>query len=120
MIPPHITAPLAPTPFYCRYCHFVVQDSTRLQEHMQSLHPFICLQCNKAFATKSGMSKHEKKHHGEVEDLVQCHICLQRFVHDSELRHHMIRHSEQRLHTCTVCKKAYKHKESLQKHKCFL
>ena len=78
---------------------------------------FVCNTCGKPFATKSGMSKHEKKIHGRAEDLLDCQLCDKKFVNTSSLRMHMTNHTDSRPHVCSVCDKSYKHKETLIKHK---
>lgn len=76
--------------------------------------PYACKYCDKAFAQRSNMRKHEHLH----EDIkpYTCSICFVSFTQQSNLKRHQQIHNNVKPHVCVMCDKRYVQKTSLDRH----
>lgn len=83
----------------CSVCGKVLQSKDGLNQHMR-LHtgerPFACESCNRFFNQKCNLLTHiERVHSGD--DLFSCKVCHKMFPFNSELKRHLICHTEGKL-----------------------
>lgn len=75
---------------------------------------FICHLCGNTFRQQLGLSRHIKKHLGDLP--YKCPECGKRFVQSDKLKRHMVVHSGEKPFTCPICHKNYTQKAHLNVH----
>ena len=98
----------------CRVCDRKFQYECRLKRHME-IHTrdklYSCTFCDKRLRTKYEHKMHELCHKGQ---LPQCPVCGGRYV---ALEKHLLIHStDSYKHVCFVCKKAFRQASNLKSH----
>ncbi|KAG7254390.1 hypothetical protein CRUP_011562 [Coryphaenoides rupestris] len=81
-----------PRVFSCTSCDKAFAKRSQLERHNRTHtgeRPFKCQQCEKAFNQKSALQVHMVKHTGSKP--FQCHVCSIRFTQKSNMKHHMKR-----------------------------
>ena len=106
----------------CPYCRQILKSKYTLSCHIAVVHlrhkPLSCHLCDKSFATKSDLVKHNKAQHDHSKDeLVQCEDCGEEVRRPYLNRHRSYRHSKNSLpKTCDKCGKEFKSRETMLKH----
>ncbi|XP_047518360.1 zinc finger protein 600-like isoform X6 [Pieris napi] len=104
----------------CFYCAETFQNYTLRKKHHNFVHniegPDIkCPVCQKSFQILSKMRVHLKEVHLREKNFA-CTVCGQKFFSRTHVQKHMIKHSGERVHECSICKKAYARKQTLKDH----
>ncbi|KAM7362189.1 Zn finger homeodomain 1 [Cochliomyia hominivorax] len=76
--------------------------------------PFICDQCDKAFAKQSSLARHKYEHSGQRP--YQCMDCPKAFKHKHHLTEHKRLHSGEKPFQCCKCLKRFSHSGSYSQH----
>ncbi|XP_017486871.1 PREDICTED: zinc finger protein 1 [Rhagoletis zephyria] len=76
--------------------------------------PFVCDQCDKAFAKQSSLARHKYEHSGQRP--YQCMDCPKAFKHKHHLTEHKRLHSGEKPFQCTKCLKRFSHSGSYSQH----
>ena len=106
----------------CPYCRQILKSKYALSSHIAVIHlkhkPLSCHLCDKSFATKADLVKHNQALHDEGRnDLVQCEDCGEQVRKPCLNRHRSYRHSKNTLpKICDKCGKDFKSRETMLKH----
>lgn len=115
-------------PVVCNVCLKVFTRKDCLKTHMFSRHQkdvisgYKCDICSKAYAKHDRLKRHMISHFGEKQDFMSrntekiCEICGAIYTGITQLRDHQQKHSDEKLHTCTVCDTSYSSKLYLERH----
>ncbi|XP_028900772.2 zinc finger protein 1 isoform X2 [Zeugodacus cucurbitae] len=76
--------------------------------------PFVCDQCDKAFAKQSSLARHKYEHSGQRP--YQCVDCPKAFKHKHHLTEHKRLHSGEKPFQCSKCFKRFSHSGSYSQH----
>ncbi|XP_053391194.1 zinc finger protein 676-like isoform X2 [Mercenaria mercenaria] len=105
-------------PHECAKCEKSFATKSSLERHDAVRHqeatPFKCGQCGKAFKTKDNLKKHSKVHQ---EPKFSCEVCGKGWVEKCSLRKHMQVHTKAKPFICELCGKAYGRKSLLDNHR---
>ena len=106
--------------FTCEACskHFSSLDSLKAHEHVHiNEETSYCELCQKTFSSRAAARRHSDNVH-IVEKLRPyiCDICDYAFTCQWHLREHQNIHTRQHKHVCPVCKKAFSHLGSMNRH----
>ena len=109
--------------FSCEECDVEFRNSDNIVEHLRKVHRqkivFKCSKCDKFFAAKAKLSRHEQVHL-KMEtgpSAYECEYCGKQFVYDSYLRRHRASHTGEKFYTCTVCGENFRSQGRLVIHK---
>ena len=105
----------------CKQCNQSFDNRTNLAKHM-FLHRegFICIDCNKPFASESGLKRHINANHKNAKPVPSCDICGQRFRIKRDLeKHHLACHRANKYFQCRFCGVEFSWLTNLQKHEQF-
>ncbi|KAJ8704825.1 hypothetical protein PYW08_012145 [Mythimna loreyi] len=107
-----------PTGHQCPVCGKCFHFDCGLRNHMR-VHtrekPYKCEYCDKAFSSSYTLSGHKMIHTGEKP--FQCQYCDYACRDSSTIKRHMERHMGiTKNYTCSICKKDFKKKQTLQIH----
>lgn len=104
----------------CEICGF---KTAYIQEHMSNKHlglrPFPCEYCDKRFKLHAGLKRHTRIHLGIKPHKCKFENCDRTFTEYASLSAHMTAHSEERNFECPLCKKKFKHKNTVRNHLTF-
>nr|CAI5835584.1 unnamed protein product [Callosobruchus analis] len=118
----------------CTKCTYKTVRASYLKEHILVNHPDIagdritkrCIYCNKTFVRKETLDDHIVKRHPHFIASVsrkvhECTKCTFKTISTSQLRRHMVTHSENHpgyrvVSTCIYCNKIFVRKETLDDH----
>ncbi|CAG9817304.1 unnamed protein product [Phaedon cochleariae] len=112
-------------PFMCNICGRGFVENLELDNHINKVHTMKngdgiinssdlqCMECNKAFSSKSGLNQHKKTH---CERKFLCGECGKKFTTKTLLSSHLKTHSGVRPYPCHVCGKSFAQSSSLDKH----
>ena len=109
--------------FKCDICNQKVFDSPEaLQQHHNENHNVIidrstvlCEICNTKFAHIKYLKKHISEIHTKATQYV-CDTCGKKFNRKSNLKEHLLIHTDLRLSKCDVCEKSYRTPSALKLH----
>ncbi|XP_032578633.1 zinc finger protein 1 isoform X2 [Drosophila sechellia] len=76
--------------------------------------PYVCDQCDKAFAKQSSLARHKYEHSGQRP--YQCMDCPKAFKHKHHLTEHKRLHSGEKPFQCSKCLKRFSHSGSYSQH----
>ncbi|XP_070073771.1 zinc finger protein 1 isoform X2 [Drosophila takahashii] len=76
--------------------------------------PYVCDQCDKAFAKQSSLARHKYEHSGQRP--YQCMDCPKAFKHKHHLTEHKRLHSGEKPFQCIKCLKRFSHSGSYSQH----
>ncbi|XP_032242971.2 zinc finger protein 91 [Nematostella vectensis] len=96
---------------YCNYCAEVFAAKARLQEHVKSMHPYTCIQCQVTFSTELEYTVHKN----DCNSHYSCDECGKVYKTAKLLRNHAKIHNKQRF-PCPQCDKVFSSKGFLAKH----
>jgi KRAB domain-containing zinc finger protein len=106
----------------CEFCAKRFGDIKAFKRH-QKIHlgkPHVCPICKAAFTESSNLTKHKKKHSGELRNVQGkphlCQVCGLSFKWQSSLSKHSKHHTMKKLFYCQFCPKYYVEFRSLQTH----
>lgn len=109
-----------PEELSCEICGKLFKDFRILKKHKRTHLPddekycFECELCGKRLIDKFSLKYHIENVHYGVK-VAECKICNKTFAHRSNLRSHMISHSNEKIE-CKSCGKIFKNQISLQTH----
>jgi len=104
--------------FQCPHCPKTFNFQFILDKHIRihtNERPFPCATCGTSFVSGIHLRRHQKSVHKTVRDFV-CNICSAPFKRLSELKRHIILHSNERPFECNVCGSTFKHREAGRRH----
>eukprot|EP00092_Neocalanus_flemingeri_P019471 GFUD01021094.1.p1 GENE.GFUD01021094.1~~GFUD01021094.1.p1 ORF type:complete len:574 (+),score=138.69 GFUD01021094.1:68-1789(+) len=104
--------------FQCPHCPKTFNFQFILDKHIRihtNERPFPCETCGTSFVSGIHLRRHQKSVHKTVRDFV-CNICSAPFKRLSELKRHIILHSNERPFECKVCGETFKHREAGRRH----
>ena len=102
--------------FTCIQCKVVKYSLQELNHHFRSTHqPLTCQDCNKSFATPSGLHKHSYVHQATP---FKCDKCEKSYPFQSQLSSHLLTHTNVLEYHCNHdgCGKDFKRKNEYEKH----
>jgi KRAB domain-containing zinc finger protein len=87
-------------------------------ESEKSEHGFKCTTCQKIFERRDSLTRHEKIHSGELNDVaLTCTTCGQKFLYKSSLTRHQSRvHALKLAFACHLCDRRFRYESSLATH----
>lgn len=106
----------------CGYCNERFKDYRKKKIHLIEVHgdqlaqvKIQCNACDKTFFTQGALTTHKKKDHLMIRRF-QCPDCDKKFYGNSDLKHHMIKHTGTKEFVCEICHKAYGRRKTLNEH----
>ena len=100
--------------FKCKFCVAVRHSQKDLNNHHKQSHGKLnCPECDEVYDTPSGLHRHSYRH---KELKFKCPKCSDKFPFQSQLDDHLIKHIDERAHSCNSCTKRFKNASSLRKH----
>ncbi|XP_063836977.1 zinc finger protein ZFP2-like isoform X24 [Ostrinia nubilalis] len=104
-------------PKKCPHCSECFREHYSKMVHLREAHgisqTFQCHICKANFRARRFLTEHMTKCHT---DKFKCDVCCKRFGTKSRMMLHMRGHTGERTFVCPVCKSAYIHKVTLNKH----
>ena len=105
--------------FPCSQCNKILKSKRSLDEHFAANHDqrlFPCTSCGKKYGTAMGLRNHESEHTGNY--LYSCSKCRYKTNYKPDFEAHgATKHAEPAMFECGGCKKHFKHKTNLSRHK---
>lgn len=89
-----------------------VPGSTDFDNEQHYKPSFMCKICNKELSSEFGLKQHNERIHMKKKPVV-CDCCGKRVNNSSELKEHMLVHTEDRPFVCAVCHASFKNKKRL-------
>ena len=108
------------TDHQCPHCKMYCTTKQGLNKHIDKClnnRKFKCEECGAAFVQKGHLDAHMKHKHSDERNYV-CNFedCGKAFKSEQALNNHKKSHSDEKLHQCRYCPKAYKTNQNLQTH----
>ncbi|EDS33984.1 gastrula zinc finger protein 5-1 [Culex quinquefasciatus] len=107
----------------CNLGQELLEDGCYRHSRTHLLHkPHVCNICGMSFAESSNLTKHRRKHTGELRNVVGkpnlCPVCGKRFKWTTSLSKHMKHHTKRKVYWCSFpgCGKYYVEQRSLDIH----
>ena len=106
----------------CEVCQKVFSEKTRLIIHARTHsgeRPYVCEDCGFSCSQKDNLRLHKEFRHpvsGQQEKKFTCDICSASFLTNSNLRRHVLIHSDVKQWVCETCGKSFKDAGSLKQH----
>ncbi|XP_029106354.1 zinc finger protein 300-like [Scleropages formosus] len=114
---PQTVSDEAKMPFRCTHCDKSFARKGQLNRHEfihSGLKPFSCSDCGKCFGNKWQLSAHQKIHSGEKP--FSCTFCDKCFIRKGELTVHLKRHTGDKPFNCSFCGKCFTTKGEVNIH----
>ncbi|KAI9725910.1 MAG: hypothetical protein M1828_002237 [Chrysothrix sp. TS-e1954] len=86
-------------------------------DDMHAARSFACSTCNKGFARRSDLVRHERIHSGDRPHVCQHEGCGKQFIQRSALTVHQRVHTREKPHLCEKCGKPFSDSSSLARHR---
>lgn len=101
---------------HCKICDVGFEDNRQYKRHMKkhSEKRFDCSYCSRRFVEQSLLRNHMLRHTGEKAHV--CEVCNARFYEKNLLNIHMRQHSNERPYSCDTCEKRFRTKSLLNTH----
>ena len=103
----------------CNVCNKAFRSKSDLTKHMlvhSGVKPHECKTCGSRFTQKGSLVLHVKSVHQGLRQV--CSECKKTFSDKSNLSKHVKTvHKKEKSHECSVCNKTFAHKSSLNHHK---
>lgn len=103
----------------CTACNEQFHTYTEWINHRKShgLLKYVCNICQRAFAKKAYLDKHQKTHKDITElQKFECECCSKRYTSKGNLERHMRCHTDDKRHVCDVCGKRFIQSTTLRSH----
>jgi len=100
-------------------CHLCGGRFVQLRSHLKNIHfatsyEYFCSVCKKAFCKDTNLRQHMLTHTDERP--YTCQDCGSRFHRKNQLICHMVTHTKEKNHTCTVCGKKFARRDGIKNH----
>ncbi|XP_046332260.1 protein odd-skipped-related 2-like isoform X1 [Haliotis rufescens] len=105
-------------PYSCDICGkaFRRQDHLRDHKYIHSKEkPFKCMECGKGFCQSRTLAVHKALHMQSLSGH-SCPRCEKSFSQRSNLKTHLLTHSNDKLYSCRVCAKIFRGNSDLRRH----
>lgn len=106
--------------YKCLDCNTIITGRHNLYVHRRKAHgnktEAICTNCGKKFANNDVLKRHINGVHKKQLDY-ECHICGRRCLTASNLRTHLLIHTNDFPHSCDTCGKSFRQLTNLKLHK---
>ena len=106
----------------CEVCQKMFSEKSRLLIHLRTHsgeRPWVCEDCGFSCTQKDNLRIHREFKHpasGQQDKKFTCDICSASFLTSSNLKRHVLTHSDVRLCVCETCGKSFKDPGSLRQH----
>ncbi|KAK5958679.1 hypothetical protein OHC33_000522 [Knufia fluminis] len=94
-----------------------MEDGSPKSKAEPAVKSFNCTTCNKAFARRSDLARHERIHTGDRPHKCDYPNCGKEFIQRSALTVHSRVHTGEKPHKCEVCGKPFSDSSSLARHR---
>uniref|UniRef100_A0A182VRL5 C2H2-type domain-containing protein n=1 Tax=Anopheles minimus TaxID=112268 RepID=A0A182VRL5_9DIPT len=105
--------------FACLECQRTFARRCGLTQHMKWHHsgekPFRCITCGKCFGEQLALDEHLERH-TSTDKPHQCLLCPKAFFHKNDLRRHGFQHTGKAPHACRYCTKTFARKDHCHSH----
>lgn len=103
--------------YECPICNkrFKTKDCAHQHSKLHLKLKFFCDLCGSHFKTKTCLRKHIKRNHVTIKDFL-CSECPKSYANGSELRNHLLTHSDVKKECCGTCGSRFYSKNMLRKH----
>ncbi|XP_064642259.1 zinc finger protein 391-like [Lineus longissimus] len=107
------------SPHRCEQCDARFPKKSQLVRHVRSHtgeRPYVCDidECDKSFTDAHLLTLH-KRRHGKLSPFI-CERCGATFRNNSDIKRHMMSHTDERRHHCDACGKCFRRLEHLKLH----
>ncbi|XP_006821993.1 uncharacterized protein LOC102806249, partial [Saccoglossus kowalevskii] len=105
--------------FRCEICGKVYAKNESLKYHKMNhdnYRPHQCETCGRAFANPYTLDVHRRIHLNESDKPYRCKYCDKTFATSSHRNVHMTHHKEVKSFECSICRRRYLNKETLDAH----
>ena len=104
--------------FSCDQCGMDFKENYDLKQHITRIHKnikLICEVCSKEFNSRHTLYRHKIMKHSE-NAYFHCHMCGQKFYEKRNYYGHINKHMNTKPYSCSVCKKGFTYKSSMERH----
>lgn len=99
--------------YKCRICKMLFNSLSERRAHELEKHfnhktaMFKCLHCDREFLRVAKLESHIMQHLAHTKPFA-CNLCVKTFAEKSQLKNHMLSHSDARPYRCELCGRAFK------------